>query len=435
MTEGTEQGQNGGAGQAPGIPSGMESVLSALGGNNTEISQYIEQHNAASAEGANGAQQQHITTDGGLSVSLGQTDGSGTGETPPAGQENNASGNEASTDAAGAELPAAEGATGDAAAEEGDFIESPLFGGKKKLAGETAPVEGSTTPADMKTVEGITSVFKEKLGIESMDKIPEQLDALLKFKTDYESASVEMANVRSLFEQMPPELYQAIDLFAKGQDWKATVTGSAIDYSKPADQYQPKDLVNAMMPGKVTEAQWEEFQQEDCDPNVKALVTFAIDSAKDKFSSQSEQIKKSSEEMVQRSTQQKAAFDASIDKSKAMFAEKWKDADKGYMNQLEQDFKNGKIMEIFYNQDGTLREDAYVRAAMARDGENLVEQSLKMLENRKQSLVNKELLKQVSNTPSGGTGASAGARQELRPELQTRLDQIKQIAPKAEQRY
>jgi hypothetical protein len=415
MSEGTEQVQ-GGAPEAPVIPSGMSSVLNALGGN-SEIASYIEKQSAASAAGESAVQQQHISTDTGIKVAISQTDGSGTAEDPAAGESNNASETEAVKPN---EAGSADGAG--SADEEEDFIESPLFGTE-------------TTTVDLKSVEGITSLFKEKLGTESLDELPAKIDGLLQLKDQYEQASTQMANVQALFEQMPPELYQAIDLFAKGQDWKAPVSGSAIDYSKPVDTYPEKDLVNAMAPGKVTEAQWEEYQQEDCDPNVKALVSFAIESAKDKFESQSKQIKQASEEMVQRSAQQKAAFESSVEKSKAVFAEKWKDVDKTYLSQLEQDFKTGKIMSIFYQEDGTLRPDAYIRAAMARDGESLVEQSLKKLENRKQTIVNKEIINQTSNTPSGGTGASGGSRQDLRPELQTRLQEIKQIAPKTERRY
>lgn len=391
----------------------LAGLSNALGGNNP-IKEYIEKNSAPQSEPQNPTIQT-IKTDSGLSANITPDNQSGAvaGDEKTSSQGNQQGSNEQ------LESKKEENASGDEIA-----LEHSLFGGKLTFGKDTEKGgEGNEPDLDLKSVDGLTSLFKSKLGVESVDKIPEKLESLVSGQQKLSELESQMSNVTALFNEMDPQLYQAIVAWQNGEDWKASVRDSQIDFTKDAKSYDAKTLVNSMLPGKISDTQWEEYQQEDCDPAVKSLVDFAIESATDRFTSKAESIKAKSSEMVAKSAEKKQKFESSIETSMKFLASKYPNADQTYLSGVADEFKTGKVWSVFMNEDGSLREDAMLRYVMAKDGDNLLQQTIKKIENAKTTIVHQGILDHVAEIPSGQNGSSGASkgRTELRPEVEEKL--------------
>jgi len=386
-----------------------------------ELAQYVS-NKAASAE-TKQAQQPNIKVETGASLNLFPTSEQEKVDAP-----NNQQEASKSQDVSKETTPAADSKEEKKESSEDDvFLEHSLFGGKfDPKKGKKDGVEGKETPGvNLTTVDGVADLVKSKLGVDSIEKLPEKIESIVASQAKLADLENQMNNISKMFSEMDPQLYQMITTWQSGGNWKELASNSIVDYGKDVKSYDSKTLVNAIMPGKVSEAEWEEYSQSDCDPKTKAFVDLAIATAQEKFVSKSNSIKSESEKLVAENAQRAQRVEASILASQNYLASKYPDADKAYLTAVADDFKTGKVWNLFLNEDGTLKEDAFLRVAMARDGQNLLEQSLKMLENRKESIGNQAIMNHVADTPSGQKGSSGSAGQTgIRPAVQEKLNFI-----------
>ena len=78
---------------------------------------------------------------------------------------------------------------------------------------------------------------------------------------------------------------------------------------------------------------------------------------------------------------------------------------------------------MFLNKDGTLREDAALRAVMATDGHSMIEQYRVIAERQIENKERQEVLLRTSDKPKAKT-ASAGTPGEINTELQKTLKNL-----------
>lgn len=302
-------------------------------------------------------------------------------------------------------------------------IESPLFGGKKKI---TPPNEEVNSPekATFDSLDSLSSFLKEKHGLNDVSELVAKVDEWKQKEVEYSGLSEKISNAESIFSNMHPDLYKAVVLDAKGEDFRS-VLSSSIDYSKNEKDYTDKDLVNAFYPGKITDEEWEEYSSEDGDPTVKKLVSTIIDNSIDAFKSKKSQVEDMSREEIRKAQERQTLFESSIKKSEQSLLQKFSDIDNSYIEKLNKSFKENGIYSVFYNNDGSLRDDAHLRLAMAMDGEGIVDQYKKILENKIVTKTNQEILTRTADVPSGSRGSNSDKSTEIRPEVQAQIDSLR----------
>ncbi len=311
-------------------------------------------------------------------------------------------------------------------------IESPLFGGKKIVSPQSDGGEAAKL-GNFETIDDFSKFLNEKHGISDFVSLDKKLAEFTELNGKFTEVNTQYENVQTLFKSMPAELYAAVTSFVNGQDWKSAINTSAIDFNKAVTDFKEREIADAMSPGKLSEEDWNEYNDPEGDPAVKRLVKSVIETSNALFESKKSEINRISKEHVQDAQKQQAAYDASLNVSKEFVKTSYPDMSPALLNEIETMFKTpGGLNNLFFNEKGVLLEDAFQRVAMARHGKELVDQYIKINERKVQEKVVQDVLDRGSDTPprtpKGGSSQQHRA-EEIGPEAQAVIDGIKGLVP------
>lgn len=297
-----------------------------------------------------------------------------------------------------------------------NFVETSL--GKINLGGSKKKNE----PAKFEKVEDIEDYIKKRYGVDSMEKAFESSDKWRQDSQKLVDVQKRTTQLENIFQQMPEELYHAIQDWGNGKDWRKTVTSRpAFDYSQPAEKQDSKMLVDAYFPGEFSENDWKEYNDKDGDPAIKKAIGIAVKQSqqayvvdKDKFSNQRAAIQKQAEE---RQTLLTTSIKSSVEQLKTSFP----DMPQNVVTQIESDLVSGGYRSLFFDENGAITPDGATRLAMARFGKEAIDAISKA---RANEAVSNERLETLSRTPDkaeqkGGSGASENM---VRPDVQKFID-------------
>ena len=301
-------------------------------------------------------------------------------------------------------------------------IESDLFGGKKSLVKKE---EAPETPFSLE--EGPMSFFKENFGVEDAASIPAKMLELKEQAEKFNPVNQRLQGVETMFKNMDPNLYKAVQAHVNGQDWKPIVNENVIDYSKTFEEVNIENLVESYHPGKITKEDWDEYKDPDGDESVKRVVQTMIDSSKTLFNTNKSTFTLKNEQAILDAQNQQAAFSESVNSAKAAFQERYPEMKPSLLTEIEQEFKNSTFTNIFYNADGTLKPDAFDRLAMAKHGGHLVEQYREIAERKANSKAKEDVLSRSSGTPTAPRGGVSTDNNQIRPEVQAEIDELMKL--------
>ena len=235
-------------------------------------------------------------------------------------------------------------------------------------------------------------------------------------------------NIQRLFENMPPKLWNAIDAFSKGKDWESEVKTESVDFTKEAKDYSEKILVDAMFPGEISDDDWAEYKDEEGDNSIKRLVQSKINDATKAFEKKKEEVKSYSDQQVLDAKEKQQKYLDSAEASKQKFIERYTDADAATIENLHSKFTKTGLQSVFFNQDGSVKEDAYLRLAMAEYGAELIDQYKAIAERKVQTETIQDVLLRTADTPPATKGSGASVtREEVRPEVQAEIERIQEL--------
>lgn len=314
--------------------------------------------------------------------------------------------------------------------EDSAFIESPLFGGKKTLGDEAteATAEPSFVEPEIENIDQVNTYLKDTFGVEGFSALSERLENSKKLEEDYSSAKGQIDSFTTLFENMDSELYQAIDAYAKGSDWRAALNSPAIDFSKDASSVDSKKLVEAFAPGKISDEDWEEYSDPDGDPTVKRLVDSVIETSKAAFTNKKNEKQQSAQLEVEKQQKRNEMFSTSLDKSRENLKSGYSSIDPSALAQIDDVFKKQGIASLFFNNDGSVKEDAYETVAMAKFGKDLIKQFETIAMRKAETKVNQEMLSRTPVSPKEDRGTSSvetptGVRPEVKEAVEKMMAQ------------
>lgn len=274
-----------------------------------------------------------------------------------------------------------------------DFeIDSPITG-KIKVGAKKEEQQ----PASFEKIEDIDKFVKDN-GFEDTKKFAEELPKLLETKAKYEDLSKVNANYEAVFENMPPELFAAVQKWSHGEDWRSQVSATepinlSVEYGKQDSQ----KLVDKYFPNKISQEEWDEFKDKDGDETVKEKINNYLSLTKDKYEIDQEKFKAQKQQYDTKAAQAIQTRKESLDKSRASVFETFKSQglplDEKYVSDLDKKLSSDQqILSMFKNDDGTLRTDAHQRLAMADAGFGLVTQYQKALERKIVTKAREEIL-------------------------------------------
>jgi hypothetical protein len=300
-------------------------------------------------------------------------------------------------------------------------IESPLFGGKIKLGAETNQEE------QPEGVESINEYLKKNFEIEDITSLSTFVETAKKNEAVLSETKEKLDNAEKLFQMMNPVLYEAVVADLKGEDWTSVVSTKQIDYRKSADDLKQEELVEAYFPGQLSKEDWEEYQDEDGDPKVKKMVDLLIKQSKQTFEAKKQEKEKSAAEMIKQQEKARKQVEKSLNGSISFVEQKFAGIDKGYLNGVVEKVQKEGIASLFYNQDGTFKEDAILRFVMADQGFELVQKQQRALELKIETRKNQEILTRGANAPGVQSGKNNQQQAQISEEVQKQLEQIRSL--------
>lgn len=322
---------------------------------------------------------------------------------------------------------AEEASTEESGAEEKEelIIDSPMFGGKKTIANKKAADKVDLT-ADLKDAEGLNKIIKEKTGHDDLTTL---IDSSLKFKeqqSQYEQIAKEHAFQKEVFDKLPSELYQSIDAFLKGEDWKTPIVSKPnLDFSKTSADMDAKSLVDNYLPNKFSKEEWDEYKAEDGDVGTKKAINLAIDTARSKFDTDKQELDSYRSGQVEQATKRAEKFNSSVDKSIEYLKNNIDGIDDGYVAQAKANLNIESINELLFNADGTFKEDAALRLSFAKDGHDIIKQYKNIIQHQTETSERTEILERTPSTPKKNV-KSGSTKQEVRPEVKKTIDHLTQ---------
>lgn len=323
------------------------------------------------------------------------------------------------------EAPAGKKPEGERTLEDEFKVDSPLLGGPQTIG--AANESSGSEEQNFENIEKLSSHLKDKYGIENVNSIGSEFERLQATESDYNELTTKHDNVKTLFETMPSELHQAITLFTKGEDWRAGLQQASVDFGKALGDIPKKELVSAMMPGKITEDDWKEFEdKEDGDLTVKRMVQTAIETSEGLFGSKKQAFESAAASKVQSAQDSKDLFDASVVKSRGHLKAAFGNAEPKVLDEIQSMSTQAGVLSLFFNPDGSLKEDGMYNLAMAKHGKGLVEQYRVIAEHKAETKVNQENLARTPESPATTQGSqAAGSKEGIRPEVQKMVDDLK----------
>lgn len=278
-------------------------------------------------------------------------------------------------------------------------IESPLFGGKKKIGKGKKAAE----PVFEK-IEDAYAYVKKNFGQEIKD-----VKDLPKFFTSAETwrkaatklPEIEKKNIamNRIFEEMPATLLDAVKVHFEGGKWEDVIAKPRFDYNIPVEKQDEKALVNHYFPGKFVEADFEDEAKKDA-------LDIAKQASKDKFQSEKTTFEQKRADTVTKAKTTLANRKNSVASSVKVLKESFPDLNEADSTEVMTLMESGDIAGLFLNADGTYKPEAAEMLMLAKHGKSVILQFMKMAENAGETKANEDLLSRGSDKPKKHKGGA-----------------------------
>lgn len=258
---------------------------------------------------------------------------------------------------------------------------------------------------NIKSFDELPSVLKSKYGqdIKDVKALPKFLETVDKWRSDSQNldkVSKEKDNAIAVFENLPPELLNAVKLHYNGQDFRnAFDSNIKLDFSKSVDKHEPKNLVNAFYPGEFTD---DDFESDEPSRELK----IAIKASEKEYNLEKQTREQRAKNQVDQAERKSKAYTASVKSSVSALKSAFPEMAQDVQADVEHTLSSGALMSEFFNPDGTYKPTAAKALMLARHGEELIEELMKIAELRGESNANEEMVKRSPSKPKQKNGAS-----------------------------
>lgn len=273
-------------------------------------------------------------------------------------------------------------------------VESPLFGGKKKVSDI-----GKKEELDLSDIDKVNSYVKNKFGVDALDKFISSAD---KWRKDSQTLSQESKKIKAyeqVFQTMPDELLQAVTDFTEGKDWKDPILSRPhLNFAKGVEEYNTKQLIDAFYPDKFSEDEWEAFKEGN-DESITKAVNVVLEQAKEKYTQAKGSFESERARRQEDANRVNTLKQESVSGSVSFLKESLPDVSDSYVQSIQEDMLSGDLNKIFFNEDGTYAKDAALKAALARDGFELIKQLITINTHKAQTEERQEILSRGADKP------------------------------------
>lgn len=263
-----------------------------------------------------------------------------------------------------------------------------IFGSKKQEKQENISIESLDDFAK----------FSKKWGIEIKDKgdYAKVVKSVDKWRSDSQKlveTEKKVSQFQEIFENLEPDLLDAIQTYYNGQDWRKSINTSVpFDINKPVDSIDTKKLVDYYFPGKFTD---EDFEADE----KPTALEIAEQTAKEKFIAKQESEKNAKRARIEEAKIKLERQKSSIDGSVQALRQSFPDVDITVIDEVTQTLEGGNILSEFLNSDGSYKPDAAKKLMLLKYGEQELRNAIEAAELRVETKMNEEFIRRSPTTP------------------------------------
>lgn len=290
-----------------------------------------------------------------------------------------------------------------------------------------ATTEVTTENKEVNSFSDFDTILNE-VGVKDGNELKGRIEQWRSMEPEYQTLKTQNENLEKNLQAMPPELYQAMKASIEGSDWRAVLNSTpALDFNKKAEEVPAESLVEAFLPGKFSQEEWEEYNDRDGDPSIKKAIDMALEVSKDKFNAKKNEFKNVLETERARNEDYQRKFSESLNKANEYVKSQMPGISDDYVNNLNQKITKEGIVNHFYNPDGTLKETAalaFLKTTEEYEAYQKIRINNAVKEERNR--MTQEMLSRGNATPNIRANTNS-SNNELSPEDQRKIKEMNEI--------
>lgn len=261
--------------------------------------------------------------------------------------------------------------------------------------------------ATIENEEQLSAYLKQSFGqeVKGLKDLPKFFEVANKWRADAQKLTEvdkERQNLVDVFEKLDPTLFEAVKANYVGEDWKKVLDSQPkLDFTKSVDKQNQQTLVETYFPGK--------FKQEDFDAEEKSeALKIALEASTKSYNSDKTNRELRAQDEVKKAQAYQQAMKTSVESSVAHLKSLFPDADEVAVQQTAKNLESGGVKNLFYNNDGTVKQDAAEKYFWAEHGKELMAQLMIIAENQGETKANEELLERSSEKRDAKKSSGGG---------------------------
>lgn len=281
--------------------------------------------------------------------------------------------------------------------------------------------KGKESAIVIENVDHILETVKSKFGQEAKDikDLPKFFESAEKWRADsqkVEEVSQKVDQYESLLSGLPQEILNSMEMFYNAQDYmQAFKDKPKFNFDVAADKQDIKELVKHYFPNKFTD---EDFAEEE----KSQALDIATQASIDKFNLEKQTRDNQRAKAAETATKQVELFKSSVNGSVASLKQTFPDIDTNELKNIQKTLEGGQnaIVQMFINQDGTVKANAAEALMMAIHGKSVIDEMMTVASHATETRVNEELLSRGNETrkPKNTAGAQEQISESAKAVLQ-----------------
>lgn len=221
----------------------------------------------------------------------------------------------------------------------------------------------------------VVEYMKKKYSIDDPAKFFESAD---KWRNQSQKASETEGKLKDLLDglgSLPQPIKDAIDAFANAQDYRAAFTSSApvMDFSKDANEVDKETMVKHYFKAKVEKQKTKLDEGEIYEEEYNEYIDDLYDSAARLFKSDKRDWERERAEIIRQENESAEALKSSAISSVDSLQKKYPNFSSNELKKVRTRLVQQDLRNLFFDRDGSYREDAAERLAFVLYGNKLME--------------------------------------------------------------
>lgn len=200
--------------------------------------------------------------------------------------------------------------------------------------------------------------------------------------------------VESYFASLPEPLFQALNDYANGKEWQDSLNGQTlkIDFNKDFSNHSLYDIVNYYFPN--------EYKPEDLKDKDDAVVQKAVRFAEKQYNTDKRSFEQQRTEYERQAQLQQKNLASSVDSSVKKLKDAFPDFNTNTERKVRKLMSAGNVTSLFYNSDGTYKDDAAEKLVMAIYGKQEIDRLVKKASRKAESKATEQVVSRASDKPT-----------------------------------